>query len=494
MSYSINKSNGSLLTVIPDGSLDNSTNLLLVGKNYSGYGTFQNENFVYLLENFSNPTEPSKPLIGQLWFDSATNKLKFYDSNLNWRQAAGADVSSSFPSYLTNGDFWFDTDNNQLYVYSSNGSATGSPGYVLVGPPSSAYEGSSFRARTVIDISNNKQEIIEGIVNGQTTMIVSMDDFILDANINPISGFDRIHPGITLVNTLDGTGGVTSGVDRFWGTATNAEKLGDLDAALFVQKSGTRANFLSSGVTIGDTPTVKISVSNNIGSISNIVGNTLDFQVTASSILKKPLSITSSGLIPGESGVFSIGDINHRYTTIFATSLDGTAARADKLKSYEYGTYLEAIAALPSTQTKESIVARDTAGDCTVNILTGTATRARYGDLAEKYLADRNYEPGTVVSVGGEKEITASTIGDRPIGVISTNPAYMMNMDLEGGIYVALKGRVPVKVTGPVKKGDKLVANIEGTASVALYPIDVFAIALETSTDIGIKIIEAVIL
>ena len=63
-----------------------------------------------------------------------------------------------------------------------------------------------------------------------------------------------------------------------------------------------------------------------------------------------------------------------------------------------------------------------------------------------------------------------------------------------GGIYVALKGRVPVKVTGPVKKGDKLVANIEGTASVALYPIDVFAIALETSTDIGIKIIEAVIL
>ena len=84
MSYSINKSNGSLLTVIPDGSLDNSTNLLLVGKNYSGYGTFQNENFVYLLENFSNSTEPSKPLIGQLWFDSATNKLKFYDSNFTF--------------------------------------------------------------------------------------------------------------------------------------------------------------------------------------------------------------------------------------------------------------------------------------------------------------------------------------------------------------------------------------------------------------------------
>ena len=321
-----------------------------------------------------------------------------------------------------------------------------------------------------------------------------MDDFILHDYINPIAGFDRIHAGITLINTLDGTGGVTSGVERFWGTSTNSDKLGNLDAASFVQKSGTRANFLSSGVTIGDTPTVKISVSNNIGSISNIVGNTLDFQITSSSILKKPLSITNTGLIPGESGVFSIGSSSFRYTTVYATNLDGIAAKADKLKSDEYGTYLIATSLLPSTQNKESIVARDSLGNCSVELLTGTATRARYGDLAEKYLADRNYEPGTVVSVGGEKEITASTIGDRPIGVISTNPAYMMNMDLEGGIYVALKGRVPVKVTGPVKKGDKLVANIEGTASVALYPIDVFAIALETSTDIGIKLIEAVIL
>jgi hypothetical protein len=121
-----------------------------------------------------------------------------------------------------------------------------------------------------------------------------------------------------------------------------------------------------------------------------------------------------------------------------------------------------------------------------------------YADLAEKYLADQEYEMGTVVSVGGEKEITASTYGDRAIGVVSANPAYLMNKGLVKGTPVALKGRVPVKITGPVTKKDRLVANNNGTASaVSGSPQDamnVFAIALETNVDAGVKFIECVIL
>jgi hypothetical protein len=116
-------------------------------------------------------------------------------------------------------------------------------------------------------------------------------------------------------------------------------------------------------------------------------------------------------------------------------------------------------------------------------------------DLAEKYLADAEYEVGTVVMVGGEAEVTASVQGARAIGVVSENPAFMMNSELEGGTYIALKGRVPVKVFGPVTKGDRLIADNNGCA-MALKAVnsDTFAIALETNLDNGEKTIEALVL
>ena len=135
----------------------------------------------------------------------------------------------------------------------------------------------------------------------------------------------------------------------------------------------------------------------------------------------------------------------------------------------------------------------------------GTATSALYADLAEKYLADDIYETGTVVVIGGEAEVTACKLGDRAFGAVSANPAFMMNSGLEGGTYIALKGRVPVKVIGPVKKGDRLVAADDGCAIVANtalknMPIsargfpDTFAIALESNNDLEVKLVESVIL
>jgi len=142
-----------------------------------------------------------------------------------------------------------------------------------------------------------------------------------------------------------------------------------------------------------------------------------------------------------------------------------------------------------------TIVARDVAGDIFVNVMHGVATSARFADLAEKYLADQEYEVGTVVKIGGEKEVTASTWGSRAIGVVSANPAYMMNSELEGGTYIALKGRVPVKVIGRIKKGEDLIAADNGYATMAVpHASRVFAVALETSDDEGPKVIEALIL
>jgi hypothetical protein len=129
------------------------------------------------------------------------------------------------------------------------------------------------------------------------------------------------------------------------------------------------------------------------------------------------------------------------------------------------------------------------------NTVFAKATSAQYADLAEKYLADQIYDVGTVLAVGGDAEVTACRIGDRAIGAVSENPAFKMNDGLENGTFVALKGRVPVKVIGTVRKGQRLVAHNNGCAVAGVaHADDVFAVALESSDDIGVKLIEAVIL
>jgi hypothetical protein len=129
------------------------------------------------------------------------------------------------------------------------------------------------------------------------------------------------------------------------------------------------------------------------------------------------------------------------------------------------------------------------------NTVFAKATSAQYADLAEKYLADQSYDVGTVLAVGGNAEVTACKIGDRAIGAVSENPAYKMNDGLENGTYVALKGRVPVKIVGAVRKGQRLVAANDGCAVARVaHADDVFAVALENSDDVGVKLIEAVIL
>jgi hypothetical protein len=126
----------------------------------------------------------------------------------------------------------------------------------------------------------------------------------------------------------------------------------------------------------------------------------------------------------------------------------------------------------------------------------GTATSARYADLAEKYTTDKEYEAGTVVVVSHEDsgaEATASWLsGQRVLGVISTNPAFLMNDEADGQA-IALRGRVPVKVVGPIRKGQPLISNQDGCGIYSDHQ-NSFAIALESNPDAGVKLVECVIL
>jgi hypothetical protein len=505
MSYTINHYNGSLLTTVADGTVDSSTDLTLIGKNYAGYGQSQNDNFVWLLENFANTSQPPHPLAGQIWFDSGNLKLKFYDGS-KFRTAGGTEVSPTTPTGLTTGDLWFDTTSDQLFVY--NG-----VNYTLIGPQAIAGQGlTEMQSISVKDSNGSSHSIIQAIINGAVVYTISNDvAFNLDSNINAIAGFDRIEQGLTLAYTRQADNGVTNNsvAYRWWGTATDADKLAGRPAADYLTALnpafiGT-VSFPDTGYTVGGTsnvpsPKLKVSITNSgtTPTIQNILNDTVLFQTTSlTNATLYPLTIKGNSLLPGgplsatgftSNGVNNLGSNTAQWANVYAVNFLGTATNANYV----------ILGANPASATTASsantIVGRDSNADIFGNVFHGTATAANYADLAEKYLADQEYELGTVVSVGGSAEVTASTHGDLAIGVVSANPAYMMNSELEGGTYIALKGRVPVKVTGPVEKGQRLIASNAGTAQVATDKSDVFAIALETNLSDEVKLVECVIL
>ena len=198
-----------------------------------------------------------------------------------------------------------------------------------------------------------------------------------------------------------------------------------------------------------------------------------------------PRTITLTGDVTGVSGNFD-GSGNLSFaTTIAANSVAlGTDTTGNYVASVANGAYITGGSAgsegatltlavdATTTATASKVAARDASGDLYATIFQGTASSARYADLAERYEADAILEPGTVVCFGGEKEITACDHeNDHAVaGVVSTDPAYMMNSaagNNDTHPYIALTGRVPVKVVGPVAKGDLLVASsVKGHATV----------------------------
>ena len=122
----------------------------------------------------------------------------------------------------------------------------------------------------------------------------------------------------------------------------------------------------------------------------------------------------------------------------------------------------------------------------------GTSISAKYADVAEQYLADQEYESGTVVCIGGVYEITSCGLGDHPAGVISTDPAYLMNSGLTAGLPVALVGRVPVRIFGSVIKGQKVYSDLHGRASKNADG-QLVGISLEDNADEGEKLVECML-
>jgi hypothetical protein len=170
MSYKINKTNGELLVDLVDGQIDTtSTDITLIGRNYKGFGESVNENFIKLMENFAKTSAPGSPLVGQLWYDTAEERLKIYTGE-TFKTASGALVSQTQPNLVT-GDIWIDSFNNKMYFYDG-------ADIVLVGPQYNAGQGkTTIEASTVVDSTGKDQTVLYMYISGLLTGIYSRTEF-----------------------------------------------------------------------------------------------------------------------------------------------------------------------------------------------------------------------------------------------------------------------------------------------------------------------------
>jgi hypothetical protein len=262
MAYTINKTDGTILATVADGQVDNlSSDITLIGKNYSGFGESLNENLIKILENFSNSAAPTHPIRGQIWFDTSELKLKVYNGN-GFVPVSSATISSSQPLTLGVGDMWFNDVDKQLYFF--DGTNT-----ILLGPDYSASQGlSGLKVSNILDTLNQNRVITLLYTNGILLGIFSKDTFTPKLPIEGFSG--NIQPGFN--------SGTLAGL-KFNVTATNAEQLGNQPASAYVRNDTSNIIngqiIISSnlGVIIGDANQGQFQVQDGNLIIANIASN-----------------------------------------------------------------------------------------------------------------------------------------------------------------------------------------------------------------------------
>jgi len=222
MAYTVNYSDGTKTAItVANGLVDTTTNLGLTGRGYTGYGEITAENFLHLLENFASSSPPSKPVEGQLWYDSNHNELKYFDNTVsnsgNWKSIASMTVQSSAPTSFgeQDGHFWLDEDTGILYIY-YNGS------WITV---SDVTGNTRIESRTRFDTDDNSHRTIEVIVDGEIVSISSSDSSWAPQNSG--SNTEYLEDGVTLLDTQFSN--ISKGVNLnettgyyFQGTATSA--------------------------------------------------------------------------------------------------------------------------------------------------------------------------------------------------------------------------------------------------------------------------------
>jgi hypothetical protein len=517
MAYKINNTFGTLLVTLADGTIDTATtDLALIGKGYAGFGEKLNENLVKLLENFNNTSAPSNKIIGQLWFDQTNKQINVY-TGAKWKPVGSTTNSTSSPTNAVQGDMWLDTSNTQLYVY--NGTA-----WTLIGPTTVAGSGvTQVISETGEDNTGVNQTYLKLVANDAVVGVVSNVAFTpsgTETNGAALvaAGFSAVAQGIQLSSSVSSA--------KFRGTATDSDALGGVAAANYLRSDAndsTNSSFTianDTGLILGAGSDITMSLSSdNLTIAQTTQDKDIIFTVNDGGATTTLMTLDGSAgqIVFGEGAIQDLIvtgnlEVKGTHTTFNTTTLtiEDNIIELNRNISSNSGmpnyTGLKVNRGETSTATEQDLywvwdetfaddgttiygnaggawtafksgggqveMGAATLVDIRANIVHATSTAAMYADLAERYATDTPVEAGDVVSLGGIEEITKceQAVSDAVFGVVSDSPAYLMNSTAGNNDThpaIALKGRVPVKIRGTGKAGDRIVSAGSGEARVA---------------------------
>jgi len=521
MAYKINNTFGTLLVTLADGTIDTATtDLTLIGKGYAGFGEKLNENIVKLLENFNNTSAPSNKITGQLWYDQTNKQLNVY-TGTKFKPVGSTTNSTAQPTNAVQGDMWLDTANTQLYVYTGTA-------WTLIGPTTVAGSGVTQVIPEVgSDDTGVNQSYFKLVVSDAVVGVVSNVAFTPSSTETNgaaliAAGFSAVAQGIQLSSSVSNA--------KFRGTSTDSDALGGVAAANYLRSDAndsTNSSFTianDTGLIMGAGSDITMSLSGDNLTIANTTQDKdIIFTVNDNGATKTLMTLDgSTGLLE----LPLVGDLTVKGTTILEGNLEvkgtqttfNTTTLTIEDNIIELNRNISSNSGMPnysgikvnrgetSTATEQDLfwvwdetfaddgttihgnaggawtafksgggddeLSAATLVDIRANVLHATATSAQYADLAERYATDTPVETGEVVSLGGKEEITKcmDDKSDAVFGVVSDHPAYLMNSEAGNNDThpaIALKGRVPVKVTGKGSAGDRIVSGSYGTARVA---------------------------
>jgi hypothetical protein len=560
MPYNLNFFDGRSFITLSDGVVDQqaSSSLYLIGKDVTSYGTYQNDNFLWLLENFAGTIEPVNKVQGQIWYDKNTGilKPKIYDGG-EWRSLALLTTDDTASTNATLGDLWYNSVNDQLFVKNTLSN------YTLIGPEKVVGYGKTRMSSTeVLDTSNEGHACIIMYVDGVIVGAMSNDEFDVKSSEEVyLAGITHIGKGFSLVSgaiiasdSVYASQPLDEVITGHW-TFTDENGISINSATIFTTESGdlTLQSAQGQDLVIDADYILPFSVNSIIGSSSKKFAKVYTSEINAGSSITsinltgKYILTSGSKLEPGVDGTIALGAANARWSTVctkainsggnteeaqlvgtFKLNADSTldlTAGAVSINSLTAQTSLRTsllTTGAPSTYGEfigqwhfksGSSLTFDNGSNLSIgsganfslgaganfSLGAGTQLTATYADIAEKYSSDQDYEPGTVVMFGGTKEVTISSFTSTPkvAGVVTTNPAQILNSELEDSVAIALVGRVPCKVTGKIEKGDLLVtSHIPGVATTSDFPRpgSLVAKALEDYNSIEVGVIEVMVL
>lgn len=464
-------------------------------------------------------SQPTSNVIGDLWFNTTSQQLFVYNGSIftliGPSSTAGQGTAGAIVATITDN---LGSDHVVVELFSANtivaivsNDSSFTPaapisGFTTIGPGvqlSTAVTGALFRGSATNSQSLNglsSTQFIRSDINSTTVGTLSVqndsglrvgvdNDFVV--NVNPVSSAVSIRNSTQDANLLlqVNDGGVNTTVFFVDGSTsivtipTTLNVSGNVTAPNFIGNVTGNVTGNFSGNIIGNltAPGANTQVIFNDNNIANAVSTmtfnkatnvfTVNGNVSATNVLASGLVSASSITKTGATGVGNIGASTNIFGTVFATTGEFTVASVDSI-----------------TKTGATGVGNIGSSTNSFNTIFARATSAQYADVAERFAADQFIEPGTVVELGGSAEITISRseLSENVFGVISTRAAYLMNStagDDNTHPAVAMTGRVPVKVVGVVRKGDRLVSAGDGWARAALpgeaTPFNVIGRALE---------------